>query len=51
MRFNIGDAVTVRDDLVVGQVYGKWVFGKDMSRYAGKSLTVAIVLKKTMAIC
>ena len=47
MRFNTGDAVAVRDDLVVGQVYGKWVFGKDMGRYAGKPLTVAVVLKNS----
>lgn len=40
MKYNVGDKVRVRKDLVVDRAYGNDAFTVDMKKYSGKTMTV-----------
>ena len=41
MKYNIGDKVRVRNDLVVGKEYGLYSFSEPMTKYIGDVLTIS----------
>ena len=40
MRYNIGDKVKVREDLIVGEMYDSVKFSKPMQVYKGYTYTI-----------
>ena len=40
MKYKVGDKVKVREDLVEGDLYGKYKFLKDMKEFLGKQVTI-----------
>lgn len=40
MKYNVGDKVRVRDDLVIGKKYGGRKVTREMSHYAGQTVTI-----------
>lgn len=43
MEYKIGDKVRVREDLVVDQQYGKYIFSHSMTPFKGKIVTISKV--------
>ncbi len=43
-RFNVGDSVKVKDNLIVGQWYDGLLFNESMEQYKGKETTVRYII-------
>lgn len=41
MRYEVGDKVRVRNDLVIGKDDGDFIFNSEMEKYKGKILTIS----------
>lgn len=46
MKFSVGDKVRVREDLVVGEYYGDYMFTHDMKEYKGYIFEISKVLSR-----
>lgn len=50
MKYKVGDRVKIREDLVVGNVYGAEVFVEDMGHYKGNMATITAICGDTYRI-
>ena len=46
MKYKVGDKVRVREDLIVGKIYGDDKFLINMKKYSGKTMTVSKIVKE-----